>query len=173
VERSQILDVIKNRRTVIRFETTAIDEEKIRSILEAARWAPSWLNSQPWRFIKVTDPEIKQQLSELVPTIYNLGSKEAPIHIIVCVNPEEDPFHYVEDGAAATQNLVLAAQSLGLGTMWIGVHGSSAEEKIKRLLKVPEKWKIISTIPVGIPKYAKEKDRKELSQLINTDFFHS
>jgi len=171
-----VLEAIRNRRTSIRFEKTPVEEEKIQAILEAGRWAPSWLNSQPWRLIVVADQRIRETLSEHVPTIYNLGIREAPVCIAVCVNPREDPFHFVEDGAIATQNMALAAYSLGLGSCWIGVFDSkgeknSAEERIKSILGIPKNFRLISVLPIGIPRNIPEKDRKELSQLVYRDKF--
>ena len=170
------LETIKNRRSVLRFETTKIGEEKIQAILEAGRWAPSWLNKQPWRFIVVTDPAIKESLSEFVPTVFKLGVREAPVCIVVSVDPSEDPFHFIEDGAVATQNMALAAQSLGLGSCWIGIfrlekEKKSSEEKIKDVLEIPKTHRVISLLPIGIPKYVREKDRKELSQLVYRNKF--
>ena len=171
-----VLEAIKDRRSVIRFETAPIEEGKIQAILEAGRWAPSWVNTQPWRFILITDPEIKERISEHVTTIHNLAIREAPICIAVCVDPKEDPYHFVEDGAVATQNMALAAHSLGLGSCWIGVFNlkgkkGSAETRIKEILKVPKTYRVISLLPVGIPKYVPEKNRKEPSQLVYRDKF--
>jgi len=156
---------------VIRFESTTVSDEQFQEILEAGRWAPSWLNSQPWRFILIKDKVIKEKISDLAPTIYKLGMREAPVCITVCVNPEEDPYHFVEDGAAATQNMALAAYSLGLGSSWIGIFNlknekNSAENKIKEILKIPKSCRIISIMPIGVPKYSKEKERKKISDLI-------
>jgi len=95
---------------------------------------------------------------------------------VVSVNPSEDPFHFIEDGAAATQNMALAAQSLGLGSCWIGIfrlehEKKSAEEKIKDVLEIPKTHRVIALLPIGIPKYVREKDRKELSQLVYQNKF--
>ena len=173
---NSVLDAIENRRSIVRFETTPIEEEKIQAILEAGRWAPSWLNKQPWRFIVVTDPAIKNTLSELVPTVFKLGVREAPVCIVVSVDPNEDSFHFIEDGAAATQNMALAAQSLGLGSCWIGTFAlkkekKSAEEKISDILEIPETHRVVSLLPIGIPKQVGEKDRKKLSQLVYRNKF--
>jgi len=170
------LEAIKNRRSVLRFETTPIEEEKVQAILEAGRWAPSWLNKQPWKFIVVTDPAIKESLSELAPTVFKLGVREAPVCIVVSVDPNEDPFHFIEDGAAATQNMALAAQSLGLSSCWIGTfkleeEKKSSEEKIKDILEIPKTHRVISLLPIGTPKHVGEKVRKELSQLIYRNKF--
>lgn len=166
-----ILKALKDRRTIYRFEKTPIDEKKIDSILEAGRWAPSWLNKQPWRFVVITDQDIKESVSERVPTVHSLGIKEAPICFAVCVDPEEDPYHFIEDGAAATQNMALAAHSLGLGSCWIGVFNlkkekGSSEERVKEIIQIPKKYRVISLLPVGIPKHIPEKTRKELAQLV-------
>lgn len=171
-----VLEAIKERRSIVRFETTPIDEEKVQAILEAGRWAPSWLNTQPWSFILITDQAVKKRISEHVPTVYRLGVDEAPICIAVCIDPKKDPYHFVEDGAAATQNMALAAHSLGLGSCWIGVFNregekNSAEERIKEILNVPKLYRIISLLPVGVPKHAPEKKRKELSELVHHNKF--
>jgi len=168
---NSVLKAIRDRRSVRRFETASIEEEKIQAILEAGRWAPSWLNRQPWRFLIITDQNLKQRISEHVPNIFIMGMKEAPICIAVCVEPKEDPYHFIEDGAVATQNMALAAQSLGLGSCWIGVFNlkdekDSAEKKMKEILNIPKTYRLISILPIGVPKYVEEKKRKELSQLI-------
>ncbi len=170
------LEAIKNRRSIVRFETTPVEEEKIQAILEAGRWAPSWLNKQPWKFIVVTDPAIRESLSEFVPTIFKLGVREAPVCIVTTVDSNEDPFHFIEDGAVATQNMTLAAYSLGLGSCWIGTfqikkEKKSSEEKIKNVLEIPKAHRVISLLPIGIPKNVGEKNRKELSQLVYQNKF--
>lgn len=173
---NQVLEAIRDRRSSVRFEETPIGEEKIQAILEAGRWAPSWINSQPWRFILVTDQDIKQRISEHVPTAFNLAITDAPINIVVSVDTEEDPHHFVEDGAVATQNMALAAHSLGLGSCWMGVFDlkggkDSGEEKIKEILEIPKTHRVISVLPVGVSKAARMTKRKELSQLVYHEKF--
>jgi len=172
-----VLKAIRDRRSIIRFKSsTPIDDEKVKTVLEAGRWAPSWMNMQPWRFIAVNDEGIKKQLSSTVPTFFNLSIRDAPICIVVCVNPKEDPYHFIEDGTTATQNMALAAQSLGLGTSWIGVFSidnerSSAERKLKEILAIPKDWRVISVLPLGVPKFKEHKTRKELSDLLDFNYF--
>jgi nitroreductase len=168
---NSVLETIRKRRSITRFESTTVSDEQLQKILEAGRWAPSWLNEQPWRFILIKDKEIKEKISDLAPTIYRLGIKEAPICIAICVDPKEEPHHFVEDGAAATQNMALAAYSLGLGSSWIGIFNlknekDSAENKIKEILNIPKNWRIISIMPIGVPKYSEEKGRKKISDLV-------
>jgi len=171
-----VLEVIRNRRSATRFDTASVEEEKVQAILEAGRWAPSWLNRQPWKFIVVRDRLLKERISEFAPTVYKLALSEAPVCIVVCVDPVEDPFHYVEDGAIATQNMALAAQSLGLGSLWIGVFNvrnerNSAEEKTKAILGIPENYRLISILPIGVVRLAPEKARKNLSEIVMNERF--
>ena len=167
-----VLEAIRGRRSVVRFETTPVDEDKLQAILEAGRWAPSWINSQPWMFVVIREQALKERISEHVPSIFNQGIREAPVCIAVCVSSDEDPHHFVEDGAAATQNMTLAAHSLGLGSIWLGIFNpksekGSAEEKIGTILGISRPNRLISVLPIGVPKYVPEKGRKELSQIVS------
>jgi len=166
-----VLDAIKNRRSVVRFESTKIEQEKIKAILEAGQWAPSWLNKQPWSFIVVTDQNIKEKLSQVVPTIFVQGLKEAPICIAVAVDTEEDPHHFVEDGSVAVQNMALAAYSLGLHSGWIGVFNlegerKSAESQVRKILELSETHRVIALLPIGRARQEVSKtERKTLYQI--------
>jgi nitroreductase len=174
---NDVLDAIKNRRSIIRFDSTPIRENEVEAILEAGRWAPSWNNKQPWNFIVIKDQKIKEQLSEVVPTTFVQGLKEAPLSIAVTVDSEEDPYHFVEAGAVASQNMALAAHSLGLGSSWIGIFDAkqqknAAEDKVKKILEVPKKHHVIALLPIGHSKYdAPKKDRKELSKTLYHEKF--
>ena len=173
---NSVLKAIRDRRSNARFKSTPIDEEKLNAVLEAERWAPSWTNMQPWRFIVIKDERIKERVSEAVSTFFKLSIKDAPICIAVCVNPKEDSFHFVEDVATATQNMALAAPSLGLSTSWIGVFSllnekNSTERKLKEILLVPKDWRLVSILPLGVPKFKETKTRKELSMLVDLNYF--
>jgi len=171
-----VLKAIRDRRNTVNFKPTLIRDELLDAILDAGRWAPSWTNTQPWRFIVVKEEEIKEKMSKAVSTFFKVSINEAPLCIAVCVNPEVDPFHFVEDGTTATQNITLAAQSLGLSTSWIGVFSlhdekNSTERKVKEILKIPKKWRLISILPVGFPKYRQDGKRKDISELLDFDNF--
>jgi len=174
---NEVLEAIRNRRSVMRFESTGIDDDKVESILEAGRWAPSWINKQPWNFIVIKNQKTKEQLSEVVPTAFVQGLKEAPLCITVTVDSIDDPYHFVEDGAAATQNIALAAHSLGLNSAWIGVFDlknqkNSAESKIKKILEIPKENRIIAILPIGhVKNELPKKDRKPLKQIVYEEKF--
>ncbi|KXA89895.1 hypothetical protein AKJ37_03015 [candidate division MSBL1 archaeon SCGC-AAA259I09] len=165
---NSVLRAIRNRRTIKTFRSDAdVGEENIQEILEAGRWAPSMVNSQPWRFVVIEDEEVREQVSEIdFPIFLKKGLREAPVVIVVCADTEEDPKHYVEDCAVATQNIALAAQSLSLGSAWIGVHGERAEKDLSNLLDLPERFRPVSILCVGVPKDIPESERKDISELV-------
>ena len=170
------LDTIKKRRSITNFFSKSIDEKDLQIVLEAGRWAPSWLNKQPWKFIVVRDESTRLDASGIVPTIFRATVKDAPVFIAICVNPEINPYHFIEEGAAVTQNMALVAQSIGLGTTWIGAFSlnnekNSTEQKLKDILKIPKKWRLISLLPLGYPKFKGRKTRKELNEIVDWGYF--
>ena len=164
---NDVLKAIKNRRTIRRFKPNPIDEEKLQMILEAGRWAPSFSNLQPWRFIVIKDKGLKNALDKAArESVLHLGINEAPIIILVCVDRRIDPLHAIEAGAAATQNMTLAAYSLGLGAGWIGIWGTEAEASIQKILKLPETVRAVSLLPIGIPDESPEGHRKPIEEFM-------
>jgi len=163
---NDVLKAIRNRRTIRRFKSNPIDEEMLQMILEAGRWAPSFSNLQPWKFIVIRDPGLKTSLDkEARQSVLHLGINQAPVVILVCVDRRIDPIHAIEAGAAATQNMTLAAHSLGLGAGWIGIWGTEAETSIQKLLKLPETVRVVSLLPVGVPDESPDGHRKPLQEL--------
>ncbi len=171
-----VLRAIQDRRSIFRFKPDEVGQDKIDTIVEAARWAPSFVNSQPWSIIVVKDRERRRQLRELATTITSVGIEESPVTFVVAVDTEKDPHHYVEDGAAATQNMALMAHSLGLGSFWVGVYDASgnrasSEEKVKALLNIPKRYRVISMLPVGVAAMTFKKDRKPSSEFVFYETF--
>jgi nitroreductase len=160
---NEVLKAIRNRRTVRRFKSNPVDEEMLQMILEAGRWAPSFSNLQPWKFIVIRDSALKTALDkEARKSVLHLGINQAPVVILVCVDRRIDPLHAIEAGAAAAQNMTLAAHSLGLGAGWIGIWGTEAETSIQQLLKLPETVRAVSLLPIGVPDESPEGHRKPL-----------
>ena len=131
-----ILEVIKTRRSIRRYKSAPISEEEIDKILEAGRWAPSADNSQPWRFIALRSQEVRNKLADMLT--WGRFLSQAPLGIVVTVNPRASS-HHMEDGAAATQNILLEAHSLGLGACWLGIHPrEKRKEALRKLLHLPK-----------------------------------
>ena len=164
---NEVLRTIKNRRTIRRFKSDPIEDKKLQAILDAGRWAPSFSNLQPWRFIVIKDQELKNALDKAArESVLHLGINEAPVVILVCVDRRIDPLHAIEAGAAATQNMTLAATSLGLGAGWIGIWGTETEASIQKLFKLPETIRAVSLLPLGVSDESPEGHRKPMEELI-------
>lgn len=164
---NDVLNAIKNRRTIRRFKPDPIDDEKLQMILEAGRWAPSFSNLQPWKFIVTKDQHLKNELDKASrESVLHLGINEASVVILVCVDRRIDPLHAIEAGAAATQNMALATHSLDLGAGWIGVWGTEAEAAIQKLFQLPETTRVVSLLPIGNPAESPQGNRKPLEEII-------
>jgi len=161
-----VLKAIKERRSIRKYEPKAVPEEKLTQILEAGQWAPSAGNSQPWKFIVVRDEEVKNELARVAT--YGKFLAQAPVAIAIVIDPQASN-HPVEDGAAATQNMLLAAYALGLGTCWIGSYSSGYEEKAKEVLGITRDKRLLSLISLGYPAESPMRGRIELSELVRYD----
>jgi nitroreductase len=164
---NEVLRAIKNRRTIRRFKSDPIEDKKLQAILDAGRWAPSFSNLQPWRFIVIKDQNLKNALDKAArESVLHLGINEAPVIILVCVDRRIDPLHAIEAGAAATQNMTLAATSLGVGAGWIGIWGTETETSIQKIFKLPETIRVVSLLPLGIPDESPEGHRKPIEEFM-------
>jgi nitroreductase len=149
-----ILDIIRTRRSVRQFQPVPVEAEKVEALLRAGMQAPSAHNEQPWAFVVVTDRKLLDEYGNAFPTSKPL--LEAPLCIVVCALKEriKGPM-YPQDLSAATQNILLEAVSLGLGTCWLGVH--AREERmafVSKLLNLPAEVEPFSAIAIGYPKDA-------------------
>jgi nitroreductase len=165
-----VLEAIKTRRSVRRFKKERVPPNLLKEVLEAARWAPSARNSQPWRFIIIVDEDLKKRVANATTAGKFLA--EAPLGIAVTINTRATR-HPAEDGAAATMNILLAAHALGLGACWIGSYSSSYEEEVKRILGVPEGWALLSIIALGYPDERPVSSRLDLKDLVYVNRFGS
>ena len=155
-----VSEAIKNRRSVRAFSSQPVSDEEIDRLIEAARWAPSAGNLQPWEFIVVREPEIKHGLCKAAGN--QTFIEKAPVVVVVCADPQRSAKGYgsrginlycLQDTAAATQNMLLTAQAMGLATCWVGAFH---EEKAKKVVKIPEGVRPVAIVPVG---HATEKPR--------------
>jgi len=178
----EVLEAIKTRKSIRRYKTTPIDDKTIELVLEAARWAPSWRNTQCWRFIVVRDEGVKAELADVLGTNRAAdATRTAPVVIVACAvlrtsgysrdgEPATDKGDwYMFDVALAMQNLVLAAHSLGLGTVHVGLFDA---KKVATILRVPSDSCVVEMTPLGYPEQEPEprpRLRKELSEIIFYD----
>ena len=161
-----VLEAIRGRRSIRKYGKEPISEEQATLILEAGRWAPSRGNSQAWKFIVVKNAQLLKDLAEAIPTGKFLA--EAPLGIVVVIDPRASK-HPEQEGAAAIENMLLAAHALGLGACWISVHGTYSEEKARQLLQVPDEEWLLSVVSIGHPAETPEKGRKGLDEITFSD----
>jgi len=150
-----VFEAIKTRRSIRSFTQEAVSDEEIEMILDAARSAPSAGNIQPWIFIVVKNPEMKRRISRAALNQFFI--EEAPVVIVVCADQERSRMGYgsrganlycIQDTAAATQNILLAAHALGLGACWVGAF---YEDEVRQALRVPRGVRPVAIVPIGHP----------------------
>ncbi|NLC76387.1 MAG: nitroreductase family protein [Clostridia bacterium] len=151
------MDVIFQRRSIRRFTKEKVSDEAVRKLLKAAMAAPSAGNQQPWEFIVIRDKATFARIMEFHP--YSTPLKEADLAIVVCGNTvgEKHPGFWVQDCSAATQNILLEAQHLGLGAVWLGVYPREDRVKgVKAIFNLPDTVIPLAIVAIGYPAEQKE-----------------
>jgi nitroreductase len=155
-----MIELLKSRRSIRKYEDREIEKEKIDILLKSALLAPSSRGKRPWEFIAVTDKDLLGKLAESK----EYGSKfleGAPLGIVVIADKESCDV-WIEDASIAATIIHLTAHSIGLGSCWIQIRErmknkeEKAEDCIKELLNIPEKYSVECIISVGYP----AEDRK-------------
>ncbi|WP_321211723.1 nitroreductase family protein [Methanothermobacter sp. DP] len=148
----EVLEAIKTRRSIRKYSKRDVPDEMLHKILEAAMCGPSAVDQRPWHFIVVKNRDMLEKIPEVHP--YGAMVKDAPVAIIVCCDTslEKFPGFWVQDCSIASQNILLAAHSLGLGAVWTGVYPlEDRVEGIRRLFQIPDHVIPFSVIPIGYP----------------------
>jgi nitroreductase len=179
---TELMEIIRERRSIRKYEDKPVPAEALETILEAIRWAPSWTNNQVWEVVVVRDPGVKERLQETIAP-KNPATKAivaAPVVLALCAKTESSGYYngqvttkfgdwFMYDLGLATQNLCLAAHHLGLGTVIVGLldHDAAA-----RVLNVPGGHELVSLIPVGYPaKISSTPKRREINEFTHNDTF--
>lgn len=172
-----VLEAIKTRRSIRKYKPDPIDDALLTKVLDAARLAPSWANTQCWRFVVVKDKDTRNKLADtLTPTNSAMDAiRNAPIAIVACAEMGKAGAHggpwetdkgdwFMFDVALAMENLVLAAHSLGLATVHVGLFDA---KKAEAALGVPAGFCVVEMTPLGYPDQVRDaRPRKELSEII-------
>lgn len=156
VDKAQIvLDNIAQRKSVRSYTNEPVAKEQLEKLVRAGMAAPSAVNKQPWAFIVLSERAAMDALAEKLPHAKML--KEAPAAIVVCGDMDkalegDGREYWVQDASAATQNILLAAEAMGLGAVWTGAYPVQARvNDIKAALSLPENIIPLDVIPVGHP----------------------
>ena len=181
-----VLEAIRNRRSIRKYKAAPIDDATLRKVLEAAQWAPTWANTQCGRFIVVKDEKIKNALADTMAAPTSPGGnalRTAPVVIVACAelgksgfrrNPPTEPATdkgdswYMFDVALAMENVALAAHGLGLGGVHLGLFDA---KKAAAAVQLPVNYAVVEMMPLGYPDEAKTSVRKELNEIISVDRF--
>lgn len=148
-ENNAVIENILNRTSVRSYTDSPVEAAAVESMLRAGMAAPSAKNVQPWSFVVVDDRALLERMGEGLPYAKMLA--HAPLAIIVCGDSEASALWHL-DCAAATQNILLAAESLGLGAVWTAAYPyEDRMEVVSSTLGLPEHIKPLSVIPVGHP----------------------
>lgn len=177
----ELMEAIEERRSIRRFTEQALSEEQLKTLLKAIQWAPSWANYQVWEVILATDPEMKRKLSQTMEkNPASRGVAEAPVVFVLGAKLKtsgsyEGKFStdkgdwFMFDLGLAAQNLCLAAHSLGLGSVIVGLFDTA---KVEELLGFPDGYCSVVIIPVGYPaKKNKIKKRRAIDDFTHQERF--
>ncbi len=150
-------DPILTRRSVRAYTDEPVTDEHVETLLRAAMAAPSAGNQQPWRFVVVRDKAVMEAVTGFHPYARMLPG--APVAILVCGEPGvcKWPQMWDQDCAAATENILIAAERLGLGSVWLGVHPLPERvDGLRGLLGIPASIVPFALLPLGWPAQRKE-----------------
>ena len=180
---TDLMQVIKERRSIRKFEQKAVRKEDLNQILEAVRWAPSWTNCQPWELIVVKDQAVKEKLQASLPPKGNPAIKavvQAPVLLVLCGKTKISGYYkgepstklgdwFMFDLGIAAQNICLSAHTIGLGTVIVGLFD---HDKANEAVNVPEGYELVAMIPLGYPvTTGSAPPRKEVDEFTHHETF--
>ena len=162
------IEAILGRRSIRKYGQGDVSEEVVRQLLEAAMSAPSAGNEQPWQFVVLRERRILDAIPEIHP--YSRMLTQAPLGILICGDLSLEVYKdfWVQDCSAATQNMLLAAHSLGLGAVWLGIY--PMEERvtgIRKMLSLPDHVVPLAIVSVGWPSEEKPPASRYKSESVH------
>jgi len=194
----QLLDVIRRRRSVRVYKTGKVTTQQLETILEAARWAPSGANTQPWEFIVTRDRKKMKRVREIYSQEWRDRKKEDPVHykglkkdyvgdvsvlVLVCGEarskqvylttrqPADREKLFQASIANSVQQAMLAAASMNLGTVWVSVR-EEVEPELRKLFKVPNELRLLWVMPIGhAASWPKAKPRRPISAFTHYEVY--
>ncbi len=157
---------LKTRKSVRAYTRQPVPREIIEDLVDCGRLAPTALNIQPWEFIAVTHPEMRGRIAQA--TDHGRFIAEAPLCVLILCRETK---YYLEDGSAATENILLAARAHGLGACWVAGDKKPYAGEILKLIGAPSGYRLISLVPVGYPAEQPEREKRPLSEVLHWERF--
>jgi nitroreductase len=175
-----VFEAMQGRRSVRRFSDRPVDDATLERVLEAARQAPSWANTQCWRFVVVRDPQTRQRIAEATPEGNPARKALAQAPVVVCACAQTAVSGYFKGRAStalgdwfmfdlglAVAQLTLAAHALGLGTVHVGLIDV---QRVGEILGLPADVRFVEALPLGYPDHQpKPTPRKPLAELVKQE----
>ncbi|MBM4465042.1 MAG: nitroreductase family protein [Chloroflexi bacterium] len=156
----EALEAIRKRRSVRSYTGAPIPKEDLETIVDAGRLAASGSNKQPWEFIVVTERGMIDQLKVASSWMDKAGA-------IIAVVMDPASRWWLEDGAAAVENMLIAATALGYGSCWLEGYTLPREEEFKALLGIPKSKRLLTLVPIGVPAEWPTKAKKPLAEVLH------
>src|SRR3989338_492789 len=194
-----LLEIIRKRRSVRVYKSGRVTEKQLEMILEAGRWAPSGANTQPWELIVTRDRGKMKRVRRIYDNEWRERKKEDPIRykglkkdyvgdvsvlVLVCGDPRTKQVYlttrqpgdreklFQASIANAVEHMMLAAASLGLGTVWVSVR-EEVEPELRELFKVPQPLRLLWVVPIGHAKsWPNAKPRRKVSDLVHRELYN-
>ena len=194
-----LMDIIRKRRSVRVYKTGKVTDKQLETILEAARWAPSGANTQPWEFVVTRDRAKMKRVREIFynewkqrkledPVNYKGLSKyyvgDASVLLLVCGDPRTMQVYlttrqpgdreklFQASVASAVEHMMLVAASMDLGTVWVSVR-EEVEPEIRQVFKVPQPLRLLWVVPIGHGRFwPKAKPRRKISDFVHREFYN-
>jgi len=191
-----LLKTIRMRRSVRVYKSGKVADQQLETILEAARWAPSGANTQPWEFVVTRDREKMKKVRRIYSEEWKRRKLEDPIHykglkkdyvgdvsvlVLVCGDPRTMGVYlttrqpgdreklFQASVANAVEHLMLMAASMSLGTVWVSVR-EEVQADLRKLFNVPEPLRLLWVVPIGHPRvFPKARPRRELSAFVHRE----
>jgi nitroreductase len=159
------------RRSIRKYSNQAVSDEQVKTLLEAAMCAPSAGNEQPWHFVVIKNRDLLDEVPKYHP--YAGMVRQAPVAILVCADTRLNKYdvdYWVQDCAAATENLLVAVTHLGLGAVWLGVYPRQERMAgLRQLFRLPDQVMPFALVPVGYPAVHKDPQNRYYEERVHLD----
>ena len=172
IARGRPMDPVLSRASIRSYTPRPVSEEAIRTLLQAGMAAHSAGDQRPWHFVVIQDQEVRNRLAEIDPFAHMVP--QAPVAILVCGDPtlQKHQGYWVQDCAAATENILIEANLLGLGAVWLGVYPVEGRvQSLRRLLSLPENVIPFALVPLGYPAEHREPAYRYDESRVHRDYW--
>lgn len=159
----ETIEALRGRRSIRAYEAgKTISKETLETLVDCGRLAATGRNVQPWEFIVITESNILRQVADITEYGKFIADCSACI-AVVC----EDTKYYIEDGAAATQNIMVAAWSLGIGSCWVAGDKKDYADRLRQILGAPDTHKLLSLIALGYAAKVPAPTKRPLAEVLH------